>query len=247
MVSLAHGTQRRAEDDGRHHARADRQRHDRRQGAKAPFWVILSCALAISLGTYIGGWRVIRTLGKGLVEIESPQGMAAESVLGRDDPAVQPLRLLAVDDARRDRLDPRHRARPEGRRGPLERGRPDGHRLARDPAAAGARRRAVTYGVAHGIGGTAGDTRRAGLPLVAVAGMLFARVAQDRVHARQRQRRVDRDGRPDAATRSRRGLSRTRSPDERLDQPHRAVADPRASACSPAPGCPPSSRSASAS
>jgi inorganic phosphate transporter, PiT family len=48
-------------------------------GAKAPFWVILTCALAISLGTYAGGWRVIRTLGKGLVEIESPQGMAAES------------------------------------------------------------------------------------------------------------------------------------------------------------------------
>jgi inorganic phosphate transporter, PiT family len=48
-------------------------------GSKAPFWVILTCALAISLGTYIGGWRVIRTLGKGLVEIESPQGMAAES------------------------------------------------------------------------------------------------------------------------------------------------------------------------
>jgi inorganic phosphate transporter, PiT family len=45
----------------------------------APFWVVLSCALAISLGTYLGGWRVIRTLGKGLVEIESPQGMAAES------------------------------------------------------------------------------------------------------------------------------------------------------------------------
>jgi PiT family inorganic phosphate transporter len=48
-------------------------------GATAPFWVILSCALAISLGTYLGGWRVIRTLGKGLVEIEAPQGMAAES------------------------------------------------------------------------------------------------------------------------------------------------------------------------
>jgi PiT family inorganic phosphate transporter len=47
--------------------------------ANAPFWVILSCALAISLGTYAGGWRVIRTLGKGLVEIEAPQGMAAES------------------------------------------------------------------------------------------------------------------------------------------------------------------------
>jgi inorganic phosphate transporter, PiT family len=47
--------------------------------ATAPFWVVLSCALAISLGTYLGGWRVIRTLGKGLVEIEAPQGMAAES------------------------------------------------------------------------------------------------------------------------------------------------------------------------
>jgi PiT family inorganic phosphate transporter len=44
-----------------------------------PFWIILSCALAIGLGTYIGGWRVIRTLGKGLVEIESPQGLAAEA------------------------------------------------------------------------------------------------------------------------------------------------------------------------
>ena len=44
-----------------------------------PLWVIGSCGLAIALGTYIGGWRIIRTLGKGLVEIESPQGMAAES------------------------------------------------------------------------------------------------------------------------------------------------------------------------
>jgi inorganic phosphate transporter, PiT family len=41
--------------------------------------LIFSCALAIALGTYVGGWRVIRTLGKGLVEIQSPQGMAAES------------------------------------------------------------------------------------------------------------------------------------------------------------------------
>ncbi|SIR68802.1 inorganic phosphate transporter, PiT family [Williamsia sterculiae] len=44
-----------------------------------PFWVVFSCAGAIALGTYIGGWRVIRTLGKGLVEIESPQGLAAEA------------------------------------------------------------------------------------------------------------------------------------------------------------------------
>jgi inorganic phosphate transporter, PiT family len=78
MVSLAHGTN-------------DAQKtmgiitlalvvnHTVPATASAPFWVILSCGLAISLGTYMGGWRVIRTLGKGLVEIESPQGMAAES------------------------------------------------------------------------------------------------------------------------------------------------------------------------
>src|SRR5262245_47065929 len=44
-----------------------------------PLWVKVLCALAISLGTYLGGWRIIRTVGKGLVEINSPQGMAAES------------------------------------------------------------------------------------------------------------------------------------------------------------------------
>ncbi|MGF1431673.1 anion permease [Kitasatospora sp. LaBMicrA B282] len=48
-------------------------------GAKSPDWVIASCAVAIALGTYIGGWRVIRALGKGLVEIEPAQGLASES------------------------------------------------------------------------------------------------------------------------------------------------------------------------
>ncbi|MBK8461170.1 MAG: inorganic phosphate transporter [Micropruina sp.] len=44
-----------------------------------PLWVKVTCAFAIALGTYLGGWRIIRTMGKGLVEISSPQGMAAES------------------------------------------------------------------------------------------------------------------------------------------------------------------------
>lgn len=47
--------------------------------ADMPFWVTAFCAIAIAAGTYSGGWRVIRTLGKGLVEISSPQGMAAEA------------------------------------------------------------------------------------------------------------------------------------------------------------------------
>ncbi|HEY0531453.1 MAG TPA: anion permease [Actinoplanes sp.] len=44
-----------------------------------PVWVKIACALAIAAGTYLGGWRIIRTLGKGLVEIAPPQGLAAES------------------------------------------------------------------------------------------------------------------------------------------------------------------------
>ena len=44
-----------------------------------PLWVKVSAASAIALGTYLGGWRIIRTLGKGLIEISPAQGMAAES------------------------------------------------------------------------------------------------------------------------------------------------------------------------
>jgi PiT family inorganic phosphate transporter len=42
-----------------------------------PFWVKVCCAVAIAAGTYVGGWRVIRTLGKGLIEITPSQGMAS--------------------------------------------------------------------------------------------------------------------------------------------------------------------------
>jgi inorganic phosphate transporter, PiT family len=44
-----------------------------------PFWVIASCGLAIGLGTYLGGWRIIQTLGKRVSDIQTPQGFAAES------------------------------------------------------------------------------------------------------------------------------------------------------------------------
>ena len=42
-------------------------------------WVIVSAASAIALGTYIGGWRIIRTLGKGLTDVKPAQGFAAEA------------------------------------------------------------------------------------------------------------------------------------------------------------------------
>ncbi|WP_433180727.1 anion permease [Actinoallomurus sp. CA-150999] len=48
-------------------------------GSGPPWWVVLMAGLAIAFGTYIGGWRIIRTMGKGLTDIESPQGFAAET------------------------------------------------------------------------------------------------------------------------------------------------------------------------
>jgi inorganic phosphate transporter, PiT family len=47
--------------------------------AGPPFWVILSSGLAIALGTYTGGWRIIQTLGKRVSDIQTPQGFAAET------------------------------------------------------------------------------------------------------------------------------------------------------------------------
>ncbi|MEC3978938.1 inorganic phosphate transporter [Amycolatopsis sp. H20-H5] len=48
-------------------------------GSSPPIWVILSAGTAIALGTYLGGWRIIQTMGKKLTEIQTPQGFAAET------------------------------------------------------------------------------------------------------------------------------------------------------------------------
>ncbi|MGC9377517.1 anion permease [Streptomyces sp. MH13] len=44
-----------------------------------PLWVILSAGVAIALGTYLGGWRIIRTMGKGLTDLQPQQGFAAQT------------------------------------------------------------------------------------------------------------------------------------------------------------------------
>ncbi|HZG02196.1 MAG TPA: anion permease [Streptomyces sp.] len=44
-----------------------------------PTWVKVSCALMLSLGTYAGGWRIMRTLGRRIIELDPPQGFAAET------------------------------------------------------------------------------------------------------------------------------------------------------------------------
>jgi len=47
--------------------------------AGVPWWVVVTCALAIAIGTYTGGWRIIRTLGSGLTAVKPAQGFAAET------------------------------------------------------------------------------------------------------------------------------------------------------------------------
>ena len=48
-------------------------------GSNPPMWVIVSAGLAIALGTYLGGWRIIRTMGKGLTDLQPQQGFAAQT------------------------------------------------------------------------------------------------------------------------------------------------------------------------
>ncbi|ARI55199.1 MULTISPECIES: inorganic phosphate transporter [Streptomyces] len=48
-------------------------------GSNPPMWVIVSAGIAIALGTYLGGWRIIRTMGKGLTDLQPPQGFAAQT------------------------------------------------------------------------------------------------------------------------------------------------------------------------
>ncbi|MCX5866434.1 MAG: inorganic phosphate transporter [Proteobacteria bacterium] len=46
---------------------------------KIPIWVIVICALTIGLGTALGGWKIVRTIGVRLTKLEPVQGFAAET------------------------------------------------------------------------------------------------------------------------------------------------------------------------
>jgi inorganic phosphate transporter, PiT family len=50
------------------------------KGDNIPLWVKLSAATAISLGTYSGGWRIMRTLGRRIIHLDPARGFASEAV-----------------------------------------------------------------------------------------------------------------------------------------------------------------------
>jgi len=47
-------------------------------GDSIPIWVLVLTAVVISLGTYSGGWRIMRTLGRRIIHLDPPQGFASE-------------------------------------------------------------------------------------------------------------------------------------------------------------------------
>jgi inorganic phosphate transporter, PiT family len=49
------------------------------QGDSIPAWVLVVSALVISAGTYAGGWRIMRTLGRRIIDLGPPQGFASET------------------------------------------------------------------------------------------------------------------------------------------------------------------------
>ncbi len=77
LVSIAHGTNDAQKTMGVMTLALIASGHWDRTDA-VPVWVKLSAAIAIALGTYLGGWRIIRTLGKGLVDITPRQGLSSD-------------------------------------------------------------------------------------------------------------------------------------------------------------------------
>jgi PiT family inorganic phosphate transporter len=53
--------------------------HDPGKGFGIPIWVKFVCAAMMSLGTYAGGWRIMRTLGRRIIDLDPPQGFASET------------------------------------------------------------------------------------------------------------------------------------------------------------------------
>ncbi len=104
-----------------------------------PLWVILSSAAAIAAGTYSGGWRIMRTLGRRIFSLTPASGFAAQTVASGVMLATAQLRPAGVDHARHHVLGDGRRRDPAAVGGALGRGRQ--HRVRLDPDDPGGRGR----------------------------------------------------------------------------------------------------------
>ena len=81
-----------------------------------PFWVVFSCHAAMGLGTLMGGWRIVKTMGRSITQLQPVHGFCAETggahyALRRDRP-----RHSRVHDAHDHRRDRRRRRDTRSRR-----------------------------------------------------------------------------------------------------------------------------------
>ena len=109
-------------------------------GSAPPFWVVLAAGLAIALGTYVGGWRIIRHAGQARQRHPDDPGFHRGVHQRRDHPRVDASRPAAVHDAGVHRCDLRCRGRASVRLGALGCRRPAGTGLDGHPARGGDRR-----------------------------------------------------------------------------------------------------------
>ena len=87
-----------------------------------PFWVVLTCQAAMALGTLMGGWRIVRTMGCGITRLTPMQGFCAET-----GGAITLFMATALGDPGLDHAHDHRRHRRRRRRaarvgGALERG-----------------------------------------------------------------------------------------------------------------------------
>ena len=120
-------------------------------GSGPEFWVVVVCAVAIALGTYMGGWRIIKTLGTGLTDVKPAQGFAAETATAATILASTNLGFALSTTQVASGSVIGLRARPPRLEGALGHGGPHRHRLAPDPP--GRRHRRRHRGARRDVGG----------------------------------------------------------------------------------------------
>ncbi len=95
-----------------------------------PFWVIVSCYVAIGLGTMFGGWRIVKTMGQKITKLKPVGGFCAETGGAMTLFLATALGIPGVHHAHHHRRHRRCRRHPARQRGALGRGRQ--HRLGLD-------------------------------------------------------------------------------------------------------------------
>jgi PiT family inorganic phosphate transporter len=89
---------------------------------KVPFWVILTCATAITLGILSGGWRIVRTVGFGIYKVRPLHALDTQLTAAAVIYGASVAGCPGVHDPRRQLVDHGHRHRRPGQVGPVGQG-----------------------------------------------------------------------------------------------------------------------------